>query len=74
MRKVRALGFGIAFLAGFATNSQAQFPGGGSSRPISLVISGGMTVPAAGTRSISRMVPSSYTSSTEMAWLSAFET
>ena len=47
MRKVRALGFGIAFLAGFATNSQAQFPGGGSSRPISLVISGGMTVPAA---------------------------
>jgi hypothetical protein len=48
MRKVRALGFGIAFLAGFATNGYAQFPGmGGSSRPISLVISGGLTVPSA---------------------------
>jgi hypothetical protein len=48
MRKVRALGFGIAVLAGFATNGQAQFPGmGGSTRPISLVVSGGLTVPAA---------------------------
>jgi hypothetical protein len=45
MRKVRALGFGIAILAAFATNAQGQF--GGSSRPISLVVSGGLTVPAA---------------------------
>lgn len=48
MRKVRALGFGIAVLATFATTSQAQFPGmAGSSRPISLVVSGGLTVPSA---------------------------
>jgi hypothetical protein len=48
MRKVRALGFGIALLAGFATNANAQFPGmGGSTRPISLVVSGGLTVPSA---------------------------
>lgn len=48
MRKVRALGFGIAVLATFATKSQAQFPGmAGSSRPISLVVSGGLTVPSA---------------------------
>ena len=48
MRKVRALGFGIAFLAGFATNGHAQFPGmAGSKRPISLVVSGGLTVPSA---------------------------
>jgi hypothetical protein len=48
MRKVRTLGFGIAFLAAFATNGYAQFPGmAGSSRPISLVISGGLTVPSA---------------------------
>jgi hypothetical protein len=47
MRKVRALGFGIALLAGFATNANAQFPGmGGSTRPISLVVSGGLTVPS----------------------------
>ena len=48
MRKVRALGFGIAVLAALATKSQAQFPGmAGSSRPISLVVSGGLTVPSA---------------------------
>jgi hypothetical protein len=48
MRKVRTLGIGIACLAAFATNGYAQFPGmAGSSRPISLVISGGLTVPSA---------------------------
>jgi hypothetical protein len=48
MRKVRTLGFGIACLVAFATNGYAQFPGmAGSSRPISLVISGGLTVPSA---------------------------
>ena len=47
MRKVRSVGFGIAFLASIATNGYAQFPGmGGSTRPISLVVSGGLTVPA----------------------------
>ena len=48
MRKVRPVCYGIVFLAGFATNAFAQFPGmTGSSRPISLVVSGGLTVPAA---------------------------
>lgn len=35
-------------VSGSATNAAAQFPGmGGSTRPISLVVSGGMTLPAA---------------------------
>ena len=48
MRKVRALGFGIVGLIVSATSTGAQMPGmPGGSRPISLVISGGLTVPAA---------------------------
>jgi hypothetical protein len=48
MRKVRALGLGVLLSTAFATNADAQFPGmAGSTRPISLVISGGMTLPAA---------------------------
>lgn len=48
MRNVRAFGFCLLLAGASATAAGAQFPGmGGSTRPISLVISGGMTLPAA---------------------------
>lgn len=47
MSRARALAVGLLVLSGHATIARAQFPGmGGSSRPLSLVISGGMTLPA----------------------------
>ncbi|HEX6315625.1 MAG TPA: hypothetical protein VFZ73_12235 [Gemmatimonadaceae bacterium] len=47
MRKVCSLTIGAALLAACETNAVAQFPGMGGTRPISLVVSGGMTLPAA---------------------------
>ena len=41
----RLLGLGLAVLVGSASVVEGQF-GGGSTRPVSLVISGGLTVPA----------------------------
>lgn len=47
MSRARALAVALLVLSAHATSARAQFPGmGGSSRPISLVISGGMTLPA----------------------------
>ena len=48
MSRERALFLALLVLSGTATIARAQFPGmGGSTRPISLVISGGLTVPIA---------------------------
>lgn len=48
MSRVRAVFLSLIVLSSMATIARAQFPGmGGSTRPISLVISGGMTLPAA---------------------------
>ena len=48
MSPVRTLFISLLVVSGTATNARAQFPGlGGSTRPISLVISGGLTVPIA---------------------------
>ncbi len=48
MSRARALFISLLVLSWTATFARAQFPGmGGSTRPLSLVISGGMTVPAA---------------------------
>ena len=48
MSRVRAVFLSLIVLSSTATIARAQFPGmGGSSRPISFVISGGMTLPAA---------------------------
>lgn len=47
MSRVRAVFLSLIVLSSTATIARAQFPGmGGSTRPISLVISGGMTLPA----------------------------
>ena len=47
MARMRALFTSLLVLCGSATIAGAQFPGmGGSTRPISLVVSGGLTVPA----------------------------
>jgi hypothetical protein len=47
MSRARTIALALLAVSGSATLASAQLPGMGSTRPISLVLSGGMTVPAA---------------------------